>query len=101
MSKSGNTFSLTGKNSLCAARCFAKLSGFRAPPSLGSGRRRLVCRTGSNWKKSPKNMTIGIPPNGRCWSSLYCLRRLSTAASVRTPTWLISCSCALCPGASS
>ncbi|KAH8659485.1 hypothetical protein BGZ61DRAFT_321538, partial [Ilyonectria robusta] len=78
------------RNSLCAATCFAKLSGLCLLCSLGSGKRRLVCLTGSNWKKSPKKMTIGIPPKGRCTSSLYSLRRLSTDASVRPPTWLIS-----------
>ncbi|KAK0710681.1 hypothetical protein B0H67DRAFT_447645, partial [Lasiosphaeris hirsuta] len=78
------------RNSLCAVICLARLSGFCLSPSLGSGNSRLVCLTGSNWKKSPKKMTIGIPPNGRWASSLYSLRRLSTDASVSPPTWLIS-----------
>ncbi|KAK3304969.1 uncharacterized protein B0T15DRAFT_378844, partial [Chaetomium strumarium] len=64
---------LNWRNSLCAARCFAKLSRFCPPPRLGVGKRRLVYRTGSNWKKPPKNMTIRIPPNGRYASSLYSL----------------------------
>ncbi|KAK3361656.1 hypothetical protein B0T24DRAFT_538919 [Lasiosphaeria ovina] len=81
------TTAVNWRNNLCAATCFAMPSGlFWSPPSLGKGSRRLVCRTGSNWKKSPKKMTIGMPPKGRCPSSLYSLRRLSTDASVNPPT---------------
>ncbi|KAK4119004.1 hypothetical protein N657DRAFT_544690, partial [Parathielavia appendiculata] len=84
------TTAVNWRNSPYAPRCFAELSGLCPPPSLGSGKSRLVCHTGLNWKKSPYSMTIGIPLKGRCRSSLHCRKRLSTAASVRPPTWLIS-----------